>query len=350
MLSEEISEKMLKKYEARENLMRDLERVTSKANNLYIQGPQNYSEVVKLLRQAIALQPTPGSFNLLASIYMSKSDPKLQRKATEMLMLAAHLGKSDEELWRRVYARYLEQGHIDEACYCLKRAAAALKRTDATSSAGLLKTKADLHLEHGHNKSKVISTLKMLLGLDITDTTLKEESLLLLAEVYHKGEKSDKALAILVEYLDKCEPEKRGYPTRIALMICEIHMEKGFFNEALDMITTTITRVFRCSFADLPPDFSSKFVICHLYLDDREQADKHAKYFMRKWPIGPDVPYAEAYYDMAKAYSDLGEHDMAMKMFMRLSNHKTFAQPNIRYQVPLLPVVPPAVPASPVTC
>ena len=87
-----------------------------------------------------------------------------------------------------------------------------------------------------------------------------------------------------------------------------------------------------------------------MYLDGREQADMHAKYFMRKWPIGPDVPYAEAYYDMAKAYSDLGEHDMAMKMFMRLSNHKTFAQPNIRYQVPLLPVVPPAVPASPVTC
>jgi tetratricopeptide (TPR) repeat protein len=333
LLKGEISTTMLKRFEHKEQMLAEAARLLGQATDLYILGPARASEAVALLRQTIALNPTFEAFSLLAELYDGKGDGRSQQKATELWMLAAHLRNTDGDLWKRVHARYLVQGQIDEACYCIKRAAACIARSDPDASGRLLQTKAELHLAHGHPWSKAVATLKALLHLRLTDSGLREDALLLLAELYHKHEQAVKAIQLLTDHLEQCDPQHGAYPTRVALMACEVHMERGFFREALDLLTAAVTRVFRCSLRDLPPEFLSKAIVCELYLDKRHLADQHAAWMLSKWPLGPTVTYAEPYYDVARAYCDVGEYESALRTFEGLLCHETFQQPNLQYQI-----------------
>eukprot|EP00996_Jenningsia_fusiforme_P002318 NODE_314_length_2470_cov_39.108220_g291_i0.p1 GENE.NODE_314_length_2470_cov_39.108220_g291_i0~~NODE_314_length_2470_cov_39.108220_g291_i0.p1 ORF type:complete len:506 (+),score=80.65 NODE_314_length_2470_cov_39.108220_g291_i0:82-1599(+) len=268
LMSGEISQAMFKKYHREEEVAKEVRELMGKANSLYIQGPSRFAEAAEILRRVIALKPDAGALPVLASIYGAQAGLRHQRKATDLYMLQAHLTPSKTSLWRTLANRYHQQGQFSEACYCLHHAASSVKR-NPDEAARFLKEKADLHLTAGHKKGKVVTTLCMIIKMQLTDQALLEDSLLLLAEIYHKHGESAKALKVLADGIASTSSSPDYYPTRAAAMICEIQMEQGHFAEAMSFIESAAASPFRCAFTDLPVDLLSKYIICQLYRDDR---------------------------------------------------------------------------------
>uniref|UniRef100_F6VN53 Uncharacterized protein n=1 Tax=Ciona intestinalis TaxID=7719 RepID=F6VN53_CIOIN len=300
-------------------LPRELRGLMGEANLCYARG--DHDDAIKMCMEIIRLVPYAAEpFETLSMIYDERGEPE---RSLQYSLLAAHLSPRDADQWLHLANMCLKQNENTKAINCYTKAFKV--RPDDYN---IVWENAKLHQKLGLFH-KAMALYKIVVGLMPKSLSVESVSLARdMAKTCHSNNESMLAVDLLEQAL---EHQASAFKDEDANMLCELLLLLGRYKNVLEVLCLHSSLILYFSdetalepkekigdrdiismtlSSDLAIDLQCKVAVAMIRLNKSSLVEEIASNICSHNP--KDI--GDLYFDMAEAYSDVGEHEEALKV------------------------------------
>ncbi|XP_078494320.1 general transcription factor 3C polypeptide 3 [Ciona intestinalis] len=308
-----------RKQGASSRLPRELRGLMGEANLCYARG--DHDDAIKMCMEIIRLVPYAAEpFETLSMIYDERGEPE---RSLQYSLLAAHLSPRDADQWLHLANMCLKQNENTKAINCYTKAFKV--RPDDYN---IVWENAKLHQKLGLFH-KAMALYKIVVGLMPKSLSVESVSLARdMAKTCHSNNESMLAVDLLEQAL---EHQASAFKDEDANMLCELLLLLGRYENVLEVLCLHSSLILYFSdetalkpkekigdrdisgmtlSSDLAIDLQCKVAVAMIRLNKSSLVEEITSNICSHNP--KDI--GDLYFDMAEAYSDVGEHEEALKV------------------------------------
>ncbi|ELP87970.1 O-linked N-acetylglucosamine transferase, ogt, putative [Entamoeba invadens IP1] len=246
-----------------------VKKLIGEASMCYVK--KEYSQATEYALEAIKVAPQiPDSYHTLGMIYSDLGDKKTAR---DYFMIAAHMTRTDGELWKRLADMFKEDGDEEQYYYCLSKAV-----LHDPKNVDLLYERVKVGTQMSDSRG-VLSTFQALIALDGTATTAKQIATALITE----KRKKEAASVVLGGVKQRIKENKD-----VELSLGNILMELLLDNEMLDEFSEFYTNYVKThDESTFPVDMQANVCIFNIRKKSEETWMPYYLYHLKN--INPNI-------------------------------------------------------------
>ncbi|EKE41451.1 hypothetical protein ENUP19_0160G0028 [Entamoeba nuttalli] len=235
-----------------------VKKLIGEASMCYVK--KEYSQATEYALEAIKIAPQiPDSYHTLGMIYLDLGDTKTAR---EYFMIAAHMKRTDAELWKRLADMFKEDGDMEQYYYCLSQAV-----LHDSKNVELLCERIEIGKKMEDSRG-VLMTFQYLISLDGSPNTAKQIVSALISEKRMKD-----ASSVVLGAIKQRMKENKS----IDLGLANVCMELLLGINKLETFQEFVKEYFKfagINDENIPIDMKVNCCLCNIRLGQKEESQK----------------------------------------------------------------------------